>query len=256
MRILGAISGPTAVGKYAMMRVINRENPSVTFGLKLNLLSSAGLQPWHRGNKGTTPVSTEYLRSLKHDPNWVVYNNGVNTVEAIDLRELARLTEESGGPVILRVSPALGAKLSDVAPPYRERIRTIFISPVAEKHVRNILIDGTIDGVRAYLHRRTQHELLAEQVRDGGDVNSPRILSEVQKFSRRAYWDMLYAPWFHYTLINKDGPANRNWEDPVFGDARNMIDDILAIVNGNAPHNCYRWPRHLLPDPEGLNEPA
>jgi len=256
MNLIGAVSGPTAVGKFEMIRVMNKEAPSVTFGLRLTLLSNADLEPWLRAKLGTLPASTERLQALKSDQNWVVYNSGPDTMEALDMRELIRLADEAGGPVILRVSPALGAKLSGVASPYRERIRTIFISPVAEKMVGDILINQGLGGVRSFLHRRTQGELLAEQVRDGGDINSPRVLAEIQKFARRAYWDMQLAPWFDYTLINRDGPANKNWEDPVSGDARQMVDDILAIVNGGAPRHCYKWPRDLLPEPEGMIDPT
>jgi len=227
------LSGPSCVGKTALLKPVRRLRPDLAMATPVLYTSrpprpgeQEGVDYYYRTEEEICALpSTRYLVGQAR----VIW-------QAVDLQQIAVMFEKES-LIVLEIYPTLGRLFLDHPAVQQNsaafRLRTVFLCPIFEEEIQAVQErmgyespqQATSGIMLPKLIRRSQQQ---------GKVLSSAEVNDLQLRAHRAYDEIQMAKTYQEVIVNHDGEDSPHWNYlPPIGEAGRTVARFIKILEGD-----------------------
>jgi guanylate kinase len=237
------------VGKSPLKRALARFYPQIWNRVaKLVLFNSRAPRPGERDGEDYHFRTRAQVEALEANPRFAVLDVR-GDVQAIDVDELTSLLKRSD--VFFEGNPFMGRLLQTHSLFADVNRLSIFLSPLSKDEIVYLTAPERHVRLSEFVTDVMRHKLLRRTRRQKGDV-SLKDLENIETRASSAFRELQDACHFQYVIPNHDGEDSDHWDAFYYplGDARQSLEAVVALLNGNVTTRAEHWEDHLLPPEE------
>jgi guanylate kinase len=240
------LSGPSCIGKGPLCKALQKFYPDLASRFhRLVCYDSRAPRPGEQEEVDFYFRTRRFIEDLRENEDYLVieYRGDMLAVNFVDMIKLLK-----EGDVFFEGNPVVGKALLDFCTNKGIVHLSIFLSPLSMDEIRYLqsperhidIEDFVTDVMRRKLLRRTQKQKT---------ILSAKDLENIEIRASCAFSEMKLAYHFDYVIPNPDGEDSDNWDAFYYpiADARKTLLCLAAILQGESPSYCEKWPQKLLP---------
>jgi guanylate kinase len=164
---------------------------------------------------------------------------------AVDFGDIKKSLKRSD--VFFEGNPVVGKALLDFCGKESIEHLSIFLSPLSIEEIQFLKSQAVHIDLHNFVTDVMRRKLL-RRTRKQKTILSAKNLDNIEVRASHAFSEMRLAHHFDYVIPNHDGEDSDNWDAFYYpiADARKTLLSLVAVLNGQSPHCCQKWPEDLL----------